>query len=106
MAQLQTNLDMAVYLDGGLLMREMYSSQSPEATLVELQTSPAQVGESVDKTAITQALHKYNLYDRMARRTSLLKEIKIKSHLQFATSQSKGHGKHVEDGAMVRWDWN
>lgn len=49
MAQLQTNPDMAVYLYGGLLMREMYSSQSPKATLVELQTSPALVGESVGK---------------------------------------------------------
>ncbi|MCJ8737809.1 hypothetical protein PDJAM_G00028230 [Pangasius djambal] len=64
------------------LIRE--AAKRPMVTLVELQRSTAQVGESVHRTTISSALHKSGLYGRVARRKP--HKPHKKSHLQFATS--------------------
>uniref|UniRef100_A0A669EVF3 Transposase n=1 Tax=Oreochromis niloticus TaxID=8128 RepID=A0A669EVF3_ORENI len=70
------------------------AAKRPMVTLDELQRSTAQVGESVNRTTISRALHKVGLYGRVARRKPLLTENHKKSRLQFATS-------HVGDTANM-----
>ena len=55
-------------------------------TLEELWKSTTQVGESVHRKNISRALHKSDLYGRVARRKPLLKERHKKSRLQFDTA--------------------
>ena len=81
------------------LIRE--AAKRPMVTLVELQRSTAQVGESVHRTTISHALHKSGLYGRVARREPLLKQSHAVWHKPCG-----GHNKHVEEGALVRWDQN
>ena len=73
------------------------AAQRAVVTLEELQRSTAQVGESVHRTTISHALHKSGLYERVARRESLLKQ----SHAVYH-KPCGGHNKHVEEGALVR----
>ena len=70
-------------------------------TLAELQRSTAQVGKSVHRTTISHALHKAGLSGRVARREPLLKQ----SHA-VCDKPCGGYNKHVEEGALVRWDQN
>ena len=81
------------------LIRE--AAKRPMITLEELQRSTAQVGESVHRTTISHALHKSGLYGRVARREPLLKQSHAVCHKPCG-----GHNKHVEEGALVRWDQN
>ena len=77
------------------LIRE--AAKRPMVTLEELQRSTAQVGESVHKTTISQALQKPGLYGRVARREPLLKQNHAICHKPCG-----GHNKYVEEGALVR----
>ena len=52
------------------------------------------MGESVNRTTISHALHKSGHYGRVTRRKPLLKESHKKSHFQFARS-------HVRDTANM-----
>jgi len=61
------------------LIRE--AAKRPMVTLEELQRSTAQVGESVNRTTISRALHKSGLCGRVPRRKPLLKESHKKSSL-------------------------
>ena len=59
------------------------AAKRPMVTLEELQRSTAQLGESVHRTTISQALHKSGLYGRVARRESLVKQ----SHAVFGLNE-------------------
>ena len=80
------------------LIRE--ATKRPMVTQEELERSTTQVGESVNRTTISRALHKSGLYWRVSRRKPLLKESHDKSCLKFATSHV-GDSKHVEEGTLV-----
>ena len=62
------------------------AAKRPMVTLEELQRSTAQGGESVHRTTISRALHKSDLYRRVARRKPLVKKSHKKSCLQFVRS--------------------
>ncbi|MGH0138999.1 UNVERIFIED_CONTAM: hypothetical protein FKN15_068319 [Acipenser sinensis] len=54
------------------------------ATLKELQSSTAELGNTVHTATIAQVLHKTGLYGRVAKRKPLLIKTHIKSRLEFA----------------------
>ena len=61
-------------------------------TLTELQSYFAEMGEPVQKTTVSAALHKSRLYGRVASPKSLLRKRHMTTHLEFA----KRHGKDTE----------
>ena len=69
-------------------------ANGPLLSLDELQRSTDQVEESVHRTTIGRALHKFGFYERVAKRKPLLKENHTKCHLPFARS-------HVGDTANM-----
>ena len=56
--------------------------------LKELQPFMANTGHSVHVTTISQALHKSELYGKVARRKPLLKKAHLVSHLRDAKNHS------------------
>ena len=80
------------------------AAKRPMITLDELQRSTAEVGESVHRTTISRTLHKSGLYGRVARRKPFLKDIHKKWFK--VCHKPPGDTKHVEEGALVRWNQN
>ena len=58
------------------------------ATLKEFQVLMVKTGHCVHVTTISQALHKFGLYGRVARRKPLLKKAHIESRLRYAKNHS------------------
>ena len=64
------------------LIRE--ATKRPMAALKELHAFMAKTGHCVHVTTISQALHDYGLYGRVARRKPLLKKAQLEPRLKFA----------------------
>ncbi|MGH0117532.1 UNVERIFIED_CONTAM: hypothetical protein FKN15_038052 [Acipenser sinensis] len=75
------------------LVRE--ATKRPRATLKELQSSTAELGDTVHAATIARVLHQTGLYGRVAKRKPLLKKTHIKSRLEFAR-------RHVGD-SETKW---
>ena len=64
--------------------------KNPMTTLIELQSSLADIGAPVERTTISAALHKSKLYGKVTRWKPLLRKRHMTAHLEFAK-------KHVKD---------
>ena len=71
------------------LVREV--TKNPMATLTELQSSMAEIGEPTGRTTISAALHKCRLYGRVAKRKPLLRKrhMTATACLEFAKAQER-----------------
>ena len=61
------------------LIRE--ATKRPKMTLIELQSSTAEIGVSVHRTTLSHKLHRAGLYGRVDRKKPMLKERNKQTHL-------------------------
>ncbi len=73
-------------------MREV--KKDPKITVAELQRCIGEMGEVVEKSTITAALHQSGLYSRVARRKPLLSARHMKARMEFAKKTPEG----LQDG--------